>query len=168
MNEKLKWIKFANRSAIVVIVGLLIGMTVFDLLAGCSAPVAEQTATPPPAQQTLLPIQSETPTLMIPSPTNTPIPAATPTPTATPWVYPTPIYDPGTDPLYGLPPMLNPIVSAWGDDVEVYILLGSDYTGWRQNEATGTDNTDAFIIMVVNHLTSRINLLSIPRDLYVE
>lgn len=50
--------------------------------------------------------------------------------------------------------------------MEVYVILGSDYSAWRQKSG-GSDNTDAFIIVIVNHQSGRISLLSIPRDLYV-
>lgn len=102
-----------------------------------------------------------------PTPTNTPIPPATPTPTATPWVWATPLYNPDETWPYGLPEMVEPIEGAWSDDVKVYVLLGSDYASWRANLATGTDNTDAFIILIVRSDPALISMVSVPRDLYV-
>jgi len=99
-----------------------------------------------------------------PTGTNTPIP---PTPTITPWVPPTPQYDPATQYPYGLPLLLNPVLRAWEDDIKVYVLLGSDYASWRRNLATGTDNTDAFIIVILRTDPPGISLISVPRDLYV-
>lgn len=154
-----------------VVVGLLFGTLIFMLWTARSRLSVQE---PMPTIKTMAGVvftpeatmPTETP-VILPSPTNTPIPTNTPTPTITPWVYPTPIYDPETSSPYGLPTMINPIEPAWEDDVEVYVLLGSDYGDWRQDWISGTDNTDAFIIVIVNHVTSRISLLSIPRDLYV-
>jgi len=103
----------------------------------------------------------------LPTATNTPIPTVTPTPTSTPWAFPTPIYDPEQSWPYGVPEMVEPIPEAWNENVKVYVLLGSDYSTWRTNLVTGTDNTDAFIILIVRNDPAMISMVSIPRDLYV-
>jgi LCP family protein required for cell wall assembly len=56
---------------------------------------------------------------------------------------------------------------AWDSDIEVYVALGSDYGSWRIGLPTGTDNTDAFIIVILQYEPARISLISVPRDLYV-
>lgn len=111
--------------------------------------------------------ESATPTLAGPTATDTPIPTLTPTPTATPWIYPTAVWNPIDYWPYEQPPMVDPIQDAWQEGVEVFVLLGSDYETWRANLSTGTDNTDAFIILIVNHEPARISVISVPRDLYV-
>ena len=154
MNKILKW------AALVMLAILLLGCQVAARKITTSLPpLKKATATVTPAI-----VHTET---SVPTDTPTPVPTITPTPTATPWVYPTPIYDPEEDAAYGLPPMINFIETAWKDDVEVYVLLGSDYSSWRQSKSMGVDNTDTFIIVIVNYQSGRISLLSLPRDLYV-
>ncbi len=96
--------------------------------------------------------------------TETEVPTMTPTITNTPWVWPTALYE---DSFYGHPKMVGPIVEAWNDNVSVYVLLGSDYAEWRKEEATGTDNTDLFIIVIVKKKPALVSMISVPRDLYV-
>lgn len=136
------------------------------LLASCAGAPAESEAEGTATFLDLVVTVSALPTATN-TPTNTPIPTVTPTPTATPWIFPTPIWDPVNSWPFGLPGMVAPIEPAWTDDVEVYVLLGSDYASWRRNLVTGTDNTDAFVILIVNKQTERISMISVPRDLYV-
>jgi LCP family protein required for cell wall assembly len=111
------------------------------------------------------PVASSTPAPPTASPTYTA--TISPTPTSTPWIYPTAEWNPIDYWPYEQPPMVEPIADAWQDGVEVFVLLGSDYETWRANLSTGTDNTDAFIILIVNHDPARISVISVPRDLYV-
>lgn len=137
-------------------------LLILVLLVSCSpSPEGDPTATPTKG------LDAVTANLPVDTPTNTPIPTETPVPTATPWVFPTPLYDPEQSWPYGIPGMVNPIPEAWDEDVKVYVLLGSDYASWRTDLATGTDNTDAFIILIVRDDPAMISMVSIPRDLYV-
>lgn len=176
MNDKVKWIALAILA--VILAGCSVSVQPTEEIVG--GDVDEHGCIPSAGYQWCDSLQvcyrdwetecpGQEPATLVPTATKTPIPTVTPTPTATPWAYPTPFYDPGEDAALpdGLPPMLNPVWPAWEDDVEVYVLLGSDYSSWRQNLPTGTDNTDAFIIVIVNKTAERISLLSIPRDLYV-
>jgi LCP family protein required for cell wall assembly len=129
------------------------------LITACSVPTAD---TLPTLTATLYQYEAER-TELAPTATSTPIPTVTPTPTSTPWVYPTAIYDDAIPQN----PLLEPVRPAWKDDVKVYVLLGSDYASWRINLETGTDNTDAFIILIVKEEPATISVINVPRDLYV-
>jgi len=146
---------------------LLAGLVIAAILTGCKAnPTAEPL--PPLSEPGIQ--SAATATLAaspVPSPTDTPVPSQIPSPVPTAWVYPTPFYDPAQQWPGGLPPMVPPVMEAFGSDIEVFVALGSDYAAWRSKLATGTDNTDAFILVIVRHDPPGISLVSVPRDLYV-
>jgi LCP family protein required for cell wall assembly len=136
-------------------------------LAACSLP-PEDTESTMEADETATFLEMVVTVSALPTATNTPIPTVTPTPTATPWVWPTPIYDPVEDGWpFGMPDMIEPVEGVWNGNYFIYVLLGSDYASWRANLSTGTDNTDAFIIVIVRKEPAMISVVSIPRDLYV-
>jgi LCP family protein required for cell wall assembly len=97
-----------------------------------------------------------------PSPSLTPTETATAT--ATPWIFPTAQF---TDSSLPMPDRVADADPAFAEDVKVYVLLGSDYAPWRTKLSGGTDNTDAFIVIVIRKDNPGISIISIPRDLYV-
>lgn len=144
---------------------LLAGLVIAAILAGCgkAPPPSVSADTPEPDFQAA----STTATPQEPPATATVVPSATALPSPTPWAYPTPFYDPALQWPGGLPPIVPPVGYAWDSDIEVFVALGSDYASWRTELATGTDNTDAFIIVIVRHDPPGVSLVSVPRDLYV-
>lgn len=108
------------------------------------------TTTPTPTQ-TLTPTASSTATLT-PTTTPTPIPSATETPVATPTATPR---------LSGAPAAV-PMVLTGDYDILNILLLGSD-----QRPGDQAYRTDTIIVVSVNRTTNTVNMLSIPRDLYV-
>lgn len=111
------------------------------------------TATPYPS---LEPLPSQTPSLTATaSPTFTPIPLATATPTQP--TIPTETFTP-------LPGAVKPVPLVPTGDYDIFniLLLGSD-----QRPTDGTYRTDTMIVVSVNRSTNTVNMLSIPRDLYL-
>ncbi|MCC7451908.1 MAG: LCP family protein [Anaerolineae bacterium] len=98
------------------------------------------------------PTSTLTPTIP-PTDTITPIPSATETPNVTPTRTPTPL--PGAS-----GPM--PLVPTGDYDMLNILLLGSD-----QRPGDRAYRTDTIIVVSVNRTTNSVNLLSIPRDLYI-
>jgi LCP family protein required for cell wall assembly len=98
------------------------------------------------------PTATLTPTIP-PTDTITPIPSATETPNVTPTRTPTPL--PGAS-----GPM--PLVPTGDYDMLNILLLGSD-----QRPGDRAYRTDTIIVVSVNRTTNSVNLLSIPRDLYI-
>lgn len=108
------------------------------------------------------PVPSLTPTDTItPSPVPSLTPTATPTepPTATPTVSPTP--SPSNTPPRGAPTPVPLVVSDRYDLFNI-LLIGSD-----KRDTSPTFRTDTLIVVSINRTTNTVNMLSIPRDLYV-
>ncbi|GAB4527581.1 MAG: LCP family protein [Anaerolineae bacterium] len=62
----------------------------------------------------------------------------------------------------GAPPRATPHPRQFEYDLLNFLILGSD-----RNGGTGAYRTDAIVVVSVNRTTQTVNLLSIPRDLYV-
>jgi LCP family protein required for cell wall assembly len=110
---------------------------------------------------------SDTPTATL---TRTPTFTATPTPTATPTASDTPTETATSTPFTptvtrtppaGAPKAVAPI-SAGDYDLLNILLVGSD-----SPQRTGNYRTDTLIVISVNRTTRTVNMLSIPRDLWV-
>ncbi len=114
---------------------------------------ATATATPS-ATPTVTPTVTASPTpTLTPAPSVTPIPSATATIPAPPTVTPTPLI--GASKAAALVPT--------GEyDILNILLLGSDL---RPNDPSY--RTDTLIVVSVNRTTNTVNMLSIPRDLYL-
>lgn len=148
----------------VILMGI-VGLVIARSLAGCAKAPPEEASTAVPVDPLIA--SSATPSAPSRTPVGSPIPSLTVAPTSTAWAYPTPVYDPAAQWPGGLPPIVPAVSYAWDSDVEVFVALGSDYSAWRINMATGTDNTDVFIIGILQHEPARLSLVSVPRDLYV-
>ncbi len=116
-------------------------------------PTATSTPTP-----TYTPTITDTPTFTLtpsitPTDTITPISSATETPNVTPTRTPTPL--PGAS-----GPM--PLVPTGDYDMLNILLLGSD-----QRPSDRSYRTDTIIVVSINRTTNTVNMLSIPRDLYI-
>ncbi len=125
------------------------GLTV-TLGNGCTLTVTAQPTQTPTVTFTpsVTPTGTETPTA-----TPTPIPSATPTEERPPTRTPTPL--PGsTEPA--------PLVPTGDYDISNILLLGSD-----QRHDDPSYRTDTIIVVSINRTTNTVNLLSIPRDLYL-
>lgn len=134
------------------------------------------TVTPSPTP-TLTPTNTNTPTstpTATPTPTLTPSNTPTPTPTFTPT--PTPLADVGPLPTPLLPRSVEPGTTVNGYEVPTAVplldrqhelvnvmLLGTD----GQLTSDGSMRTDTMIIVSINVDTGTVNMLSLPRDLYV-
>jgi LCP family protein required for cell wall assembly len=123
--------------------------------------------------ETLTPTPSDTPTETltpsitptgVPSPTPTFTPTLTPSPTSVPahlakidtGGYPTP----STPPPTAIPTPVDPIKVP--DGVVNILLMGSD-----KRPDTGGYRTDTLIVVSINKKEGTVNMLSLPRDLYV-
>lgn len=106
---------------------------------------------------------TETPT-RTPTPTWTPTASDTPTPSATPTE--TPTSTPFTPTATRRPPpgAQTPVPPIAAGDYDLFnvLLMGSDSPVASQNY-----RTDTLIVVSINRTTKTVNLLSIPRDLYV-
>ena len=132
------------------------------------APTLTPSVTP---TETLTPTPSDTPTptdTPTRTPTGTLTPSATPTDTQTPSPTPVPagtvrIQTSTPDPNSTLvvPTPVAPV--GVPDDVENILLLGSD----RRPELHEINLTDTIIVVSINRKEGTVNMLSIPRDLYV-
>ncbi|HEC21830.1 MAG TPA: LytR family transcriptional regulator [Chloroflexi bacterium] len=132
-----------------------------------------QTALVPTATDTATPTPTETPTATS-TPTSTPTgtlpPTATPTPTSTPSPTPVPPHTvridtggyatPSTPPATAIPTPVDPIPVPEG--VVNILLLGSD----KRPDDAGY-RTDTIIVVSINRREGTVNMLSLPRDLYV-
>ncbi|MEJ2149352.1 MAG: LCP family protein [Chloroflexota bacterium] len=140
------------------------------------AVAATQTALVPPTA-TLTPTNTSTPTdtpTVTPTPTNTPTGTLPPTatPTNTPTASPTPVpasivtidtggyATPSTPPVTAIPTPVDPIDVP--DGVINIMLLGSD----KRPDDAGY-RTDTIIIVSINQREGTVNMLSLPRDLFV-
>lgn len=132
-----------------------------------------ETALAPTLTSTLTVTPSETPTITL-TPTDTPTGTLPPTftPTATFTASPTPVPPKPPKPSVGgyatpveeqmtaIPTPVQPVVVP--DGVVNIMLLGSN---WR--EASQIDLSDSIIIVSINRKAGTVNMLSLPRDLYV-
>ncbi len=128
------------------------------------APTLTPTETATPSDTpTITLTPTDTPTGTLP-PTSTPTVTYTPSPTAVPpkvvklngTAYPTPVEPPST----GIPTPMEPIDVP--DGVINVLLLGSD-----KRPDDGSYRTDSLIIVSINRKEGTVNMLSLPRDLYV-
>jgi LCP family protein required for cell wall assembly len=131
------------------------------------------TALAPTATITLSPTPSDTPTPTL-TPTNTPTGTLPPTDTATPTFTPSPSPvparavtiipeawpTPAETPPTAIPTPVDPVPVPQG--VVNIMLLGSD-----KREDDGSYRTDSIILVSVNKEAGTVNMLSLPRDLYV-
>jgi LCP family protein required for cell wall assembly len=118
--------------------------------------------TPTPSDTpTITPTPTDTPTGTLP-PTDTPTPSLTPSPTPVPAVtVDTGTYaTPSTPPATGIPTPVNRVAAPNG--VINVLLTGSD-----RRPDDGGYRTDTMIIVSINMNEGTVNMLSIPRDLYV-
>lgn len=84
-------------------------------------------------------------------------------PTPTPWAFPLPVWDVTSKWPYGLPDPAIPFEPSYGDDVDVYVMLGSDWLPHRGDE----DLTDLLMIVMIDKERDSATIISVPRDLYV-
>lgn len=138
-----------------------------------AAIASTETALAPTLTATLTVTPSETPTITL-TPTNTPTGTLlpTPTPTATYTPSPTPVppkpprpsadgyATPVEEQPTAIPTPVQPVVVP--DGVVNVMLLGSD-----RREDSGGYRTDSIIIVSINRKAGTVNMLSLPRDLYV-
>jgi LCP family protein required for cell wall assembly len=132
-----------------------------------------ETAMAPTATATLTVTPSLTPTITL-TPTNTPtgtlLPTFTPTLTFTPSPTPVPpkppkpnsegYATPAETPPTAIPTPVQPVPVP--DGVVNIMLLGSD-----RREGTGGYRTDTIVVVSINRKAGTVNMLSLPRDLYV-
>jgi len=128
------------------------------------APTLTATLTQTPTDTpTITLTPSETPTGTLP-PTDTPTITFTPSPTAVPphvvrvngTEYPTPVEPPST----AIPTPVDPVDVPGG--VINILLMGSD-----RRPDDGSYRTDSLIVVSINREEGTVNMLSLPRDLYV-
>jgi LCP family protein required for cell wall assembly len=131
--------------------------TTTPTLTPCPTPTTTPSSTPtatPSATATITPTATASPTpTLTPMPSVTPIPSATATIPASPTATPTPL--PGASKAVELVPTGQ-------YDIFNILLLGSDQ---RPNDPSY--RTDTLIVVSVNRTTNTVNMLSIPRDLYL-
>lgn len=138
-----------------------------------AAIASTETALAPTGTATLTVTPSETPTVTL-------TPTDTPTGTLPPTFTPTATYTPSPTPVPPKPP--KPVVEGYATPVETpptaiptpvqpvtvpdgvinVMLLGSD-----RREDTGGYRTDTIVIVSINRKAGTVNMLSLPRDLYV-
>lgn len=113
------------------------------------------------ASHTFTPTLSETPAISItPSPTFTPSLSFTPPPSATVTPGST---QPPTATFTRIPGAPTAIVR----DEPVYQLTNILLIGSDQRPGQGDFRTDVLVLVSINHTTGTVNMLSLPRDLYV-
>lgn len=127
-----------------------------------SGPIPTNTKNASPSRT---PTDSRTPT-NTKSPTNTKTPTITKTPTNTPTLPPTMVIlgtytTPVDTPVTPIPPAAaTPVTS--GDDIVNVLLLGSDTI-----TPGAAARTDVIILLSIDRTTNTVNMLHLPRDLYV-
>ncbi|MBL1134633.1 MAG: LytR family transcriptional regulator [Chloroflexi bacterium] len=105
------------------------------------------------------PTDTHTPTATFtetPTPTHTPTVTETPSPTLTPSITPT-LIQPSL-----IPTSVEGVIPTGEDDTLTVLLIGSDK---RPNDPAY--RTDVLVIVLVNKTRGTVNMLSLPRDLYV-
>ncbi|PKO23024.1 MAG: hypothetical protein CVU38_06235 [Chloroflexi bacterium HGW-Chloroflexi-1] len=123
-------------------------LSVLTLVVGCQAAPAPTVTLPAPAEIGMAPTTAPPTAMWTVAPTFTP-PA---TPTATP----------------ANPPMITPTPAATPALLELtdnYLVLGIDH---REGDPDPSWRTDTIMVVAIDHAQTRVGIVNIPRDLYVE